>query len=334
MSWRGLYTVNITIQNERGGVTVKISLFAQTKDDRPFVAITLLLVGVFVLATQDAFIKLMSVETSFWQLQALRSSSNLILLLILSMVSGGLSLLLPINKKAVYARALCLTICMFFFFGGAPYLSIAQMAAGLYTYPVFVSLLAGPVLGEVIGPWRIGSIVLGIIGATFMLAPWDDSFNAVQVMPIVAGFFFSVNILMVRRFCRGESTLALAWAVGVVFLVCGVIGASLLSIFPLSNELQVSMPFVAIGWPPLLWGIVGFAILMSILNLTGNICMTRAYQTADASLLAPLDFTYLLFAAFWGRLVFDQWPSGMAWIGMFLIFTAGFITAWREKRVA
>ena len=223
---------------------------------------------------------------------------------------------------------------MFFFFGGAPYLSVAQMAAGLYTYPVFVSLLAGPVLGEVVGPWRIGSIILGISGATLMLSPWDESFSSIQVMPIIAGFLYGCNILIVRRFCREESTLALAWAVAIVFLSCGALGTIVLSLFPLSNELQESMPFIAIGWPPLLWCIAGFAVLMSILNLTGNICITRAYQTADASLLASLDFTYLLFAALWGRLIFEQWPSETSWAGMGLILLAGLITAWRERRAA
>lgn len=313
---------------------MKISLFEQTKTDRPFFAITLVLVSVFVLATQDAFIKLMSVETSFWQFQALRSFSNLILLVILAIMTGGLGLLMALSKKAVYARAFFLTICMFFFFGGAPYLSVAQMAAGLYTYPVFVSLLAGPVLGEVVGPWRIGSIILGISGATLMLSPWDESFSSIQVMPIIAGFLYGCNILIVRRFCREESTLALAWAVAIVFLSCGALGTIVLSLFPLSNELQESMPFIAIGWPPLLWGIAGFAVLMSILNLTGNICITRAYQTADASLLASLDFTYLLFAALWGRLIFEQWPSETSWAGMGLILLAGLITAWRERRAA
>jgi drug/metabolite transporter (DMT)-like permease len=312
---------------------VKISLFEKTdRVDRPFMAIALVLIGVFVLAAQDTFIKLMSVETSFWQFQTLRSLSNLCLLFLLALISGGLSLLVPINKKVVYIRALFLTVCMFFFFGGAPYLSVAQMAAGLYTYPVFVSLLAGPVLGEAVGRWRIGSIVLGIAGASLMLSPWEESFSLIQIMPIIAGFFYGCNILIVRRFCRAESTLALAWAVGVVFISCGIIGVVSLTIWPLSSELQQSMPFVAIGWPPFLWSIVGFAILMSILNLTGNICITRAYQTADASLLAPLDFTYLLFAALWGRLMFEQWPDGKSWLGMSLILIAGLITAWRESR--
>ena len=94
------------------------------------------------------------------------------------------------------------------------------------------------------------------------------------------------------------------------------------------------MPFVAIGWPELTFLVGGFALFASVLNLTGNICLSRAYQTADASWLAPMDFSYLIFAALWSRVIFDQWPTTQALIGMALIGTAGIITAWRERVVA
>jgi len=94
------------------------------------------------------------------------------------------------------------------------------------------------------------------------------------------------------------------------------------------------MPFVAIGWPELTLLVAGFALFASVLNLTGNICLSRAYQTADASWLAPMDFSYLVFAAFWSRVIFDQWPTGQAIVGMTLIGSAGVITAWRERVVA
>jgi drug/metabolite transporter (DMT)-like permease len=94
------------------------------------------------------------------------------------------------------------------------------------------------------------------------------------------------------------------------------------------------MPFVAIGWPELTLLVAAFALFASVLNLSANICISRAYQTADASWLAPVDFSYLIFAAFWSQVIFDQWPTRSAIIGMILIGTAGIITAWRERVVA
>lgn len=295
-------------------------------------AIGLLLIGVFALALQDSLVKLMSSDTSFWQFQTLRSIGNVGFAIMLAGLSGSYALLLPVRWRAVLLRSSFLMICMFFFFSGAPFLSITQMAAGLYTYPIFISLLAIPVLGEQVGRWRIGAIILGAVGAAIVFSPWQESFTKVQLLPIIAGFFFACNVLTLRRSCRGESPLALAFIVGLMFLFCGIAGIIFLSLFPLSIETQLSMPFVAIGWPELTLLVLGFAVFSSILNLTGNICLTRAYMTADASLLAPMDFIYLLFAAFWSKILFDQWPDSQALVGMVLIASAGIITAWREQK--
>jgi drug/metabolite transporter (DMT)-like permease len=310
------------------------SLFEHPGDDRPLRALGLLLLGVFALALQDSLIKLMSGETSFWQFQTLRSIGNLSFIVILALASDSLGLITPKNWRPVYLRAALLTVCMFFFFAGAPYLTVPQMAAGLYTYPLFVSLLAGPILGETLGPWRITALIIGATGAAIILSPWDENFSTVQILPILAGFFYATNILTLRRACRNESTLALAFAVGLAFIVSGTLGILLLSLFPLPEEVRASMPFVAIGWPELTLLVAGFALFASVLNLTGNICLSRAYQTADASWLAPIDFSYLIFAALWSRLIFDQWPTSEAIIGMALIGSAGIITAWRERVAA
>ncbi len=309
---------------------MRLGLFEHAGDDRPLLAIALLLVGTLTLGLQDSLMKLMSADTSFWQIQTLRSAGNIMILLVLASLTGGLALIRPRNTRGVVLRAAFLSICMFFFFSGAPFLSVAQMAAGLYTYPLFVCLLAGPILGEKIGRWRISAMLLGALGAVLMLSPWQDSFSKVQLLPTVAGFFYACNILTLRSACRRESTLALAFVAGAMFLVSGLIGITVLSLFPLSQNLQQAMPFVAVGWPELTLLIAGFALLASILNLAGNICMTRAYQTADVSLLAPLDFSYLIFAACWGRVIFGDWPSSRAVVGMALIITAGMVIAWRE----
>ncbi|MFT6372518.1 MAG: drug/metabolite transporter (DMT)-like permease [Gammaproteobacteria bacterium] len=310
---------------------MKVSLFSHPKSDQPFAALLLVLTATFALAFQDSLVKLMSSDTSFWQFQTLRSFSNLSFVILLAMVSGGISLLVPKNWKAVFLRSLFLLVCMFFFFAGAPFLTVAQMAAGLYTYPLFVSLLAGPVLGEKVGIWRYGALALGAMGSSLVLSPWSSEFSTVQLLPIIAGFFYAANILTIRKACRNESPLALAFAAGLGFLIVGLIGIAVLTIFPLSSNIRDAMPFVAIGWPELTLIIVGFAILSSVLNLTGNICISRAYQTADASWLAPMDYSYLIFAAIWSRVIFDRWPNEQALIGMAMIGLAGGVTAWREN---
>tara|TARA_Y100000588_G_scaffold57457_1_gene55355 strand:+ start:620 stop:1297 length:678 start_codon:yes stop_codon:yes gene_type:complete len=219
---------------------------------------------------------------------------------------------------------------MFCFFAGAPFLSVAQMAAGLYTYPLFVSLLAIPVLGEKFGRWRVGALLVGACGATIMLNPLASDFSLVQLLPVAAGFFYACNLLVLRHSCRGENPLALTFAVAIIFISFGFLGIFLLMNFSAPASALQSMPFIMIGWPELTATVLTICFLSSFLNLSGNMCMARAYQTADSSWLAPLDFSYLLFAAVWGRVLFDNWPTFYSIIGMLLITTAGLITAWRE----
>ena len=151
---------------------MKFSLFQHPGGDRPLPALALLLTAVFALALQDSLVKLMSADTSFWQFQTLRSIGNLSFIVLLALASGSLGLMVPKNWRPVYLRAAFLMVCMFFFFAGAPFLSVPQMAAGLYTYPLFVSLLAGPVLAhaltdnphEVPAIWCLFSISILLIG--------------------------------------------------------------------------------------------------------------------------------------------------------------------------
>ena len=323
------------MQNALLGKQMKQQFLAMVRSptgDRPLVAVILLLLGVFILALQDVTVKLIAPETSFWQFQTLRSVGNGLFLASLAWFSGGFGILAPKSWRPVYFRASMLTICMFCFFSGAPYLSVAQMTAGLYTYPLFVSLLAGPVLGEKVGPWRISAIVVGASGASLILDPFDASFSPVQILPIAAGFFYACNILILRHACRYESALSLVMAVAVLSIVSGLLGIGFLTLSPLTSYLAIQMPFVTVGWPELTMVVLGIAIFCSILNLTGNICLARAYQTADSSWLAPIDFTYLLFAAFWGRVIFGTWPTPKALLGMSLIAIAGIVIAWREQR--
>ena len=137
---------------------MKFTVFDHPTQDRPMMALTLLLIGVLALALQDTLVKVASPQTSFWQFQSIRSFFNIILVVNIAKLTLGFDVLRPRQPWPVFMRALMLGICMVFFFGAAPQISVTQMAAGLYTYPLFITIMAGPILGEKIGPWRLGAL--------------------------------------------------------------------------------------------------------------------------------------------------------------------------------
>ena len=295
-------------------------------------ALLLLLIGVGFLSVQDLLVKFVAGGSSFWQLQTVRSCFNLGMIVLLAMLSGGIRLIWPQRIRPALARALMLALCMMCFFGMSQKITVAQMATGLYTYPLFVTLLAGPFLGEKIGMWRLAALLLGAVGCLVVLDPLTDDFALFQALPVLAGFFYACNILILRRYCRNESPLALVFIVSLIFFLSGFTGVMIVSLLPLDALQRAEVPFLLVGWPDLTLVLILLFLGLAILNLFGNLCLSRAYQTADSSRLAPLDFSYLLFIAIWSGLLFDSWPSLTAMLGMVLIAIAGIITAIREKR--
>ena len=132
-------------QDKSGG------LLAGTTKDSPVLAASLMVGALFVLGLQDGFVKLASSDVSLWQFQMIRSAINMALLLLLARIIFGSARPRPRRLWAVALRSLLLTGAMVLFFGGVPFLSLAEIAAGLYVFPLFVALLSALLLGERVG---------------------------------------------------------------------------------------------------------------------------------------------------------------------------------------
>ena len=227
-----------------------------------------------------------------------------------------------------------MTTCMFCFFAASPILTFAQMAAGLYTFPIFVSFLAIIFLKERIGLWRILALFIGSLGALLILEPWSESFLILQILPIMAGFFFACNIILIRKHCRQESVMSLTLAVGIMFFISALLGIIIFEYVLVDLISKENAPFVFVGWPTLTLIVFIFCFSCSILNITGNILLAKAYQTAESSWLAPIDYSYLFFAIIWGKLFFDVWPTFLNLFGMSLIAISGILIAYRERKLS
>jgi drug/metabolite transporter (DMT)-like permease len=282
-----------------------------------------------MLGLQDGIVKIASDAVSIWQFQFLRSAFNLLMLVALSRALWGATL--PKVKRiwAVSLRSALLVGAMLLFFGGVPYLALSEMAAALYVFPLFIAVLSHVVLGETVGPRRIAAILAGFCGALLILKPASADFSAVSLMPVGAAFCYACTILTTRRLCREESPVALAYGVGVAFLLVGATG---MVAFSGADPAAVDWPYLLTGWRPLALWVVAAVFACSCLNLAANIGLAKAYQSAEASWLAPFDYSYLIFATLWGYALFSDLPDLASGAGMALIAGAGAYVAWRERR--
>ena len=306
---------------------------AKDEADRPAFAASLMVGSLFLLGFQDALVKLLSDDLSLWQFQFLRASCNIALLLLLARVLWGGLPPAPIRLWAVALRSLFLVGALILFFGGISVLSLAEIAAGLYVFPLFVAVLSALFLGEKVGPIRVGAIVAGFTGTLMILKPGTESFEWIGLLPVGAGFCYALSILTTRRLCRRENPATLSFAVGVTFLIVGGAGL-LLAEIAAPEGLAAEQPFLFTGWSHLSLWAAGIIVVCSILNLTANIGLAKAYQSAESSWLAPFDYSYLVFATFWGFAIYGHAPDVFSFAGMGLIAASGCFVALRQRQEA
>ena len=231
------------------------------------------------------------------------------------------------NIPKVAFRTVFLILCMFCFFCAAPALTFAQMAVGLYTYPIFVVTFAVFLLNEKMNYLKVSALFLGVLGAGLVLKPWAADFSKFQMLPILAGFFYACNLFVLRKHCSNESPLAMTFAVAIGFMISGLLGGYVVDNFIVDEAFRENMPFIAIGWPDLASFAIFIAIVASLFNLSGNLCLVKAYQSSESSFLAPLDYLYLIFALFWGKVMFNTLPDLMGLLGIVFILLSGITVA-------
>ncbi len=199
-----------------------------------------------------------------------------------------------------------------FFFSALQALPLAEAVAIFEIAPLLITALAFLFLGEKIGPRRWAGVGIGFLGALIIVRPGSDVFSVASLLPMAAATCFAGYAVATRLLNAGES----AWT---SFLWTAVIGALLASLL---------LPF---GWSTPDWRDALVMSLFGLLGGAGQLLMIMALRHAPASVVAPFNYTGLVYSAFWGFMVFSELPDAWTWVGASVIVSAGLYVWWRER---
>ncbi|WP_299628285.1 DMT family transporter [uncultured Tateyamaria sp.] len=211
------------------------------------------------------------------------------------------------------ARSVLLMLANLFFFVALGQIGLAQVAAVASVNPVLIALGAALFLGEPLGPRRIGAIIVALIGALIVIRPGAEVFQTAAVLPLLAAFCFASYTLITRRLGPGEDP----WT---SLFYTGLVGAIVLTAI---------VPF---AWTRLTWTGAGLLVLIAAFGTIGQFMLIRALSSADAGLLAPFNYTGLIFAGLLGLVFFGEVPDNWTLIGALVIASAGIYVWHRETR--
>lgn len=272
-----------------------------------------LLAGVSVVPVMDGIAKDLSASLPVIQITWARYIFNLAIILpFVFYFYGPRSLAVP-HLKLQFLRGLVLVLATFSFFIVLSYLPIAETLALAFIYPMVVALFSPFFLGETVG-WRRGlAVVVGFFGAVIIIQPGSDLFQPIAILGLVPGVMFAAYIILTRKLA-GSAPPAVTLAYGAS------IGAVLTSLF---------VPFNWVPPEPHHWLMF---ISLGLIASFSHILMIKAYESAPASVLAPLGYAEMPCAILIGWLWFGDLPTAVAWLGIVIIVGSGIFISWRETR--
>ena len=186
-------------------------------------SIFFMVTGMAIVGIIDNFVKFISVEISLWQFHFLRSLIAVPVVVIFGLLAGWN--LKPRRLWPVLGRNMFLTGAMFVYFGCLGFFPIAAVAAGLFTAPVLVIFIDAVWSRCAIGPIRLATAFIGFIGTILVLKPDVGGLSWANLIPVSAGLMYAFGNVATRKWCEGESAVALLWSYMFLMLIFGGLGA-------------------------------------------------------------------------------------------------------------
>jgi drug/metabolite transporter (DMT)-like permease len=276
-------------------------------------AIALKLASVALFAVMAGMIKYGSPGLPVGEVVFLRSLFAFVPLLWLVRRAGGLGVLRTNRIGAHLRRSVPGLGGMMGGFAALSLLPLADATAINFAVPVLTTLLAIPLLGERVGIYRGSAILVGFIGMLIIVRPGEATLSVGALYGLAGATSSAFAMVAIRRMEATEPSLSIVFY---FTLFCTLGGALLMSVDAI--------------WPPL----PAFAVLASAGMIGGvaQILMTRSYRLAAASIVAPFDYTALLFAMLGGFALWGEVPSLTMLAGAALVVASGLFILYRERQ--
>ncbi len=223
------------------------------------------------------------------------------------------------NYKLHFFRGLVGIAAMSLFFISLRYVPLIEMQTISYSSVFFISILSIFFLGEKIGYRRVIAIIVGFIGVVIILKPGVYLFSNYSVLPLLASIFLSMAVIILKKILLTNNNILSVWTFTLF--------ATLFSLF-FFNEDWI--------WPNNFDLVL--LIASGILGFVAQLCLSKSFQLADASVLAPLDFTSVIWAFLIGYIIFGEFLSREVLLGgPLILLSVGYIfyreTVLRKKIV-
>lgn len=281
---------------------------------QPMRAMLLMLLAMTCFAAMAVFIRLAAQSIHALEIVFFRNFFALILLLPL-LWRNGIGMLKTQQVGLYGTRALLNILGMFAGFTALTLIPLAEATALSFTAPLFVTIGAVLILGEVVRLRRIAALAVGFIGVLVVVGPQIGNVSIGTILALSNAMLLAVTALVVKRLTATEPVEAI-----IIWMVL------------LSTPLALVPALLVWQWPDLLTFF--YLVCLAGAGTLGHFCWTKSYSLADITQLQPLEFVRLPLTAIAGYLIFFEQPAATIWLGGAIIFLSTAYITRREAQIA
>ena len=294
-------------------------------------AVGIMAFGKLLFALQDAIIKEMSAVYPIHQIMSIRGWIAIPILLLLIHFSVSLGALRRHHPGFHLLRGLLMFTAFTAFYIGLTEISLTTATALFFTAPFFITLLSVPLLEEKVGPRRIAGIVAGFIGVIIVLRPDAASFHWTALLPVIAAFFYALCQVIVRyaRLTAPPSIMSLY--ASLTFAVLAPLAGLVFAPFEPAAATAPSARTLFLPWSMPLGLDLLLLTFTGLTSALGFMFMSRAYQSAEASQLAPFEYVMIVWVTLLSYLIWSEIPDWPTIIGIAVIIASGLYVLRRER---
>lgn len=278
-------------------------------------AIALMCAGIFSLSVNDAIAKWLTAGYEPLQIIFVRQVLALPMILAVVLILIGPSGLRSGNVKVHALRGLFLVGGACCFFIGLRHLPLAEATALIFAAPIFITALSVPLLGERVGLRRWSAVLVGFLGVLIVVRPGIGAFQPAALYVLGAALLYALIMLSARWIPAGDRF----WTMVFYFTLFPAIFSGLL---------------VALVWQPLQLADLPIFLAMAVAGTLGMTLISQAFRLAPAAIVAPFDYTGLLWASLFGWMVWQELPDLWTYLGAAVIAASGIYIVFRETRLA
>lgn len=285
--------------------------------NRPLYGIVVRLFAAACLTAMFACVKIASargvhvLESVFY-----RQAMGMVLLIPVALAGPGMAALKTSRPWTHASRMAVGMIAMSLNFLSFALLPIAEATAIGFMVPIVATLLSIVLLSETVGAHRWAAIAVGLTGVLIVVQPGNGHIPLTGALVGLAGVAMTAWVsIIIRKLGQTESPITtMFWF-------------SLSSMVPLG----IAMLFVGKVHDLTTWGVIG---LLGVFGAAAQLAITSSLRLAPVSVVLPMDYSSLIWAALLGYIIWDSWPVPATWIGAPLIIGSGLYIAWREHRLS